>query len=566
MKKYWLEILTFTFIFAMLLNNLSPGITWMCTDSDGAHYILAAKYLTTAHHMSAPLYLLLGHLFLYIPLGTEAWRMGLMSVAGAMGCAVFIYLIVRHLIEHNIPNLVNDKILHRKTNIEKSRWYALISVLIFGGSALVMSQSIIIETYMLSTMCGVGGYYFALKKHWTWASVIIGLGLAIHPFLSFIAWAVLFISFKEMRNWKRYLVTIAFFAFYLYIPIVAHFNPNNDMWGNETSKGFFGGTIGMVIMLTGGLSVWDMPKRLIDTILILMASFGFGIVPMIWYFIKSKTWRSSLLWLTLIPIIYFAINLAAETYVYLVVAIAFGSIVIGLGLSKLKWQWMVATCLVAVGLFGFNSFYFDIGNNLDPEMSAEKFYHEELSKIPDGDKFMGGGWNWAMVYLYNKQEGRDIIPISIDAITDSNYWDVLDRMDIQYDIWYPELHPELGLISRQGLMAQSIAKLNDGVWISKEIKPEVYQYAIEPAKGNEEYIGRWIGQEIEPGNWQWKPSNPWKYISGQLEVAEWHHILWSSTNAFYVISLAIYGWFVVWITVRFITKRRNAQKVVSKNE
>jgi hypothetical protein len=566
-KKYWIELLVFGGIFAVLLNNLSPEITWMNTDSDGAHYILAAKYLTTAHHMSAPLYLLLGHLFLYIPLGTEAWRMGLMSVLGSFGCAIFIYLIVRHLIEHNVPNLVNKVILRRNNPINKARWYALISVIVFGGSALVISQSIIIETYMLSTMCAVGGYYFALKKHWAWAGVVVGLGMAIHPFLSFISWAVMFFAFKEMRQWKHFLITVSFFAFYLYIPIVAHVNPNNDMWGNETSKGFFGGTLGMVMMLTGGIAMWDMPKRLIDTVLIVVYSVGLGIIPMVWYFIKQKTWRSSLLWLTLIPIAYFAINLAMETYVYGVVTIAFGSIVVGLGLSKLKWRWAIATLIIAIGLLGFNANYYDIGRTLDPEMSAEKFYHEELAKIPDGDKFMGGGWTWAMVYLYNREEGRNIIPISIDALTDSeNYWQVLDRMGIKYSKEFT--NPDEGLISRQGKIAQSIAELNDGVWIAKETKPEVYQYSIEPAKGNEAYIGRWIRQEIEPGNWQWKPSNPIKYISGELEVKEWNHVLWSSTNGFYVIGLGAIGWCFIWVSWNYIKqwkkKKENIDEVVKQ--
>ena len=89
-KKYWIEILVFSAIFGVLLNALAPVWTWMATDSDGAHYTMAAKYLTVAHHMSAPLYLLMGHLFLWLPVSTEAWRMGLMSVLGTMGRVVFI--------------------------------------------------------------------------------------------------------------------------------------------------------------------------------------------------------------------------------------------------------------------------------------------------------------------------------------------------------------------------------------------------------------------------------------------------------------------------------------------
>jgi len=169
----------------------------------------------------------------------------------------------------------------------------------------VISQSTIIETYTLATMCGVVAYYLVIKQKWAWANVSLGIGLAVHPFLAFIAWAVLFIAKKEMRNWKRYMITIAFFAFYMYIPLVSMFGDAPQIWGNEEAGGFFGGTLGMAMMLTGGLSMWDMPKRLMDTILILVVSFGVGIIPMVWYFIKQKTWRQSLLWLVLIPVIYF---------------------------------------------------------------------------------------------------------------------------------------------------------------------------------------------------------------------------------------------------------------------
>jgi hypothetical protein len=545
MKKYWFEIVIFAIIGFILVLDTPDGITWMNTDSDGAHYILAAKYLTTAHHMSAPLYLLLGHLFLYLPFGTEAWRMGLLSVVGTMGCAVFIYLIVRHLLA------------------EKSgaKWYAVISVLVFGGSALVISQSTIIETYTLSMMCGVGGYYFALKKRWAWASVIVGCGLAVHPFLAFIAWAVLFIAFKEMRHWKRFGVTILFFLFYLYIPIVAQVNPNNDMWGNETASGLFGGTLGMVLMHTGGIAIWDLPKRIIDDLFILVVSFGLGIVPLVWYFIKQRTWKSALLWLVLIPFVYVITDLAQQVVVYLIVGVAFGSIAVGLGLSKLNIRWAWAVGLVAIGLLGFNANYFDIGRTLDPEMSAVKFYND-LDRIPDGEYFMGGGWTWSMVYLYNREEGRDIIPVSIDALPDKTYGSVLDRMGIKYDKMLLPLDSNYSYISIQGKIAKSIAEMNEGVWIAKETKPEVYQYVIEPAKGNEAYIGRWIGQEIEAGNWKWKPSNPWSYVSGALEVKEWHHILWANRNAQMqrILPLLFIGGMFVYLLMIVVRNMRRNEK------
>ncbi len=535
-KRYWLEVIVFAVILGATLNALAPNFTWVNTDSDGAHYTLAAKYLTTAHHMSAPLYLLLGRLFLFIPFNTEAWRMGLMSVLGAMGSVIFIYLILGHLLKDN----------------PKARLYAIVSCLVFGGSALVISQSTIIETYALATMCGVGAYYFALKQRWIWTSVMLGLGLAIHPLLAFIVWVVLFVAYREMRNWKRYGTTILFFSFYLYIPIVKLVGNDLGMWGNTTPSGFFEGTAGMVMMLVGGLSVWDFPKRVIDTILILLISFGLGIIPLVWYFIRTRKWKHHLLWLILIPIIFFVINMATPTYVYMLPSIAFGSIAVGLGLSRMRKEWAFVVLAIAVGLLGFNGWYFDIGNHLDPDMSAMKFY-KDLSIIPDGDKFMGNGWTWAMVYVYNKEEGRNIIPISMDALPSDEYLGILDKEGIKY-----EKSDSDSYITKQGEVSVSIANLNDGVWIAKETKPEVYQYEIVPAKGNEDYIGRWIGQEITP-EWKWKPSNPWKFISGALEVSEWHHILWSNRSMLHVMTYGMLGYGAWWCLIKILKRRKAGQ-------
>ncbi|KKN79339.1 hypothetical protein LCGC14_0341210 [marine sediment metagenome] len=544
MRKYWLEIIVFGVIGAVLINNLAPNITWMNTDSDGAHYVLAAKYMLVSHHTSAPLFLLLGRLFLFLPFGTEAWRMGLISVFATTGGAIFIYLIVRRLVD--------------------KRFYAMISALVFGGSALVISQSTIVETYALSTCFMLGAYYFSIKKQWLLVAVMIGLLWAVHTLFAVILWGVLLISHKELRDVILVGVTLLFLLFYLYIPISTAVNGDLGMWGNTTLSGFFQNSFGVFTMLTGGLAVVDFPKRILDTLGILGVSLGLGLV-IIGVYIKrlKRRWRSSLIWLFLIPVVWFAVNLAQQTYVYMMPSIGFGAIMVGLGLSKMKKVWVVATLVVAIGLMGFNAHYFDIGRTLDTEMSAVKFYEEELPKIPDGDYFMAGGWTWAMTYLYNKEENRYIIPISIDALSSREYWVVLDDMGIKYDRNLLPLDSNMGYITKQGKMALSIIELNEGVWIAKETKPEVYQYTIELAKGNEAYIGRWIGQEVKP-EWRWKPSNPYKFVSGELEVEEWHHILWVRNatglgQMLFVIVFGIYGYGVYFVMMR-LWKRKQQSK------
>jgi hypothetical protein len=465
--------------------------------------------------------------------------MGLISVIATVGASILIYLIVKQLL----------------FNKPKARWYGLIASIIYGGSALTISQSTIIESYALSTCLMLLAYYFSLKRKWVGTSVAIGLIWATHTLFAWILWIVLLIKHRELRAIPLVLLTLAFLSFYLYIPITTAINGDLGMWGNTTPKGFLVNNVGVFLMLSGGLSLWDMPKRILDTIAMLGVSLGLGLVVLAYHFIKGKTVRNHLLWLFLIPVIWFAINLSPETYVYMLPSIAFGAVVVGAALSKLNKVWVLATCVVAVGLLGFNANYFDIGRTLDAEMSAEKFYHEELAKIPDGEYFMGGGWTWAMVFLYNKEEVRNIIPISTDVFPSGEYLDKLEYQGIKF-----RRSDAQSQITLQGEVALSIAELNEGVWIAKETKPEVYQYEIVPARGNEDYITRWAGEEIQPGDWKWKPSNPWKFIDGSLEVSQWHHILWSSTNAFYVISLGIYGWFVVWIAVKLWRRKKHAKQ------
>jgi hypothetical protein len=541
-RKYWLEVLTIGAIFAGLLICNNPDMTWINTDSDGAHYILAAKYLTTAHHMSQPLYILIGNLFLRIPLGTDAWRMGLISVLATTIACTYIYLSVRQLLKNNT----------------KARLYGIVAALVYGGSCLVITQSTIVETMPLAVMAGVIAYYYHLKGRYTVASIFCGIGLAVHPFLGFIVWAVLWVGSKQIRSKKNTIITILFFLFYLYIPIVKAVNPGATiMWGNDTAEGFFAGTYGMVSMLVGGLSIYDLPKRILDTMGIVGISFTIGMIPLVWYFIKRHTYKDKLFWLILIPIGFFMINLSAETFVYMIVSVAFGAIAIGVGLSKLHINWSYATGAILLIVMVVNFNMYDIGRTLDPNLSAHKFYTEELPKIKDGEIYMGGGWTWAIVYLYNHENGTNIIPVCTDTLPADNYLDILEEQGINLqrtdsDNW----------IEQQWLVARSIAELNDNVWIAKETVPSSYEYEVVRAVDNTELFTRWLGQDKDVV-WNFTPSNPYRFITGSLQVDEWKFILWSNRNCLFFIVVGGLCYMIGHYGQKFINEKT---KIKTKKE
>lgn len=538
LKRYWAELLVFGAVFGVLLMCNLPAMTWINTDSDGAHYILSAKYMQVAHNMSQPLFLLLGRLFLYLPLGTEAWRMGLISVLATTGCTVLIYKVIRWHLADN----------------PRVKFYALTASLIYGGSALVISQSTIIETYALATMLSVWAYYMSLQKRWLFTSILLGVGLAVHSGLTAFCWIVLFIANKEMRHWKWVLTTGSFLSFYLYIPIVGLLGNSLSMWGNETLEGFTKNNAGTMMMLAGGLAILDLPKRILNTIGILGVSLGLGFIIIIWHYIRLKTLRNSLLWLMLIPILYYGANLAPETYVYLLPAIAYGAIVVGIGVSKLHIRWGYAVLFVALALMAFNANYFDIGRTLDPNLSAQRFYDEELPKIKDGEIYLGGGWTWAIVYLYNKEENRNIIPICTDILPSQEYLAMVEAKGINLVRTDSE-----SPVDKQWLVAKSIAVNNPNVWIARETVPSEFQYEIVPAKGNMDLIERWLGYEKTP-TMSWKPSNPYHYITGALEVSDWKFILMSNHNCRLVFSFGTFSLFIYWLILRAFGKRKKGIK------
>jgi hypothetical protein len=537
LKRYWLEILVFGGIAAVLFIDMAPNFTWMNTDSDGMHYVYAAGNLMPAHKGSAPLYLLLGHLFLYLPFGTEFWRMALISVLSGIAGSVLIYLIIKQKLPDN----------------KYSRYYGLVGALIYGGSALAISQNTIVESYPLVTAVCLAIYYMCLKQKWLTASILIGVAGAIHP-TSILISIPLLIAYKELRNWKRLAIMASFILFYLYIPLT---NRPPYMWNTPNSEGgalgFVGDTISTALMLTGNLAVSDMPKRILDVGGLLLLNFAvIGIYPLIKAFDK-KWWKTILFWLMAVPALYYGIDLAPQTYVYLQPTIAFGAIAIGIGLSKLNKKWLVAVASCAVVLLGFNANYFDIGRTLDPNMSAVKYYEEELPKIGDGQILMPQyGWEWAAIYLYNKNENHNIIPVCVDTLVSPAYQDMLTEQGIKFADDNNE-----DRLSRQNYIAISIAELNDNVWTTRVTDAATYGcevVSLENIKPPE--VAAFVAKysDVVAGELHWKPSNPYDIITGAIEVSQWKFITLSSHNAFYLISLAIYGYGLVWIIFAIIKK------------
>ena len=534
LKEYWPGLVAVIGVFVILLMDCLPDVTWINTDSDGPHYVFSAQYLFPAHKTSAPLYLLVGHAFMWIPFGTEAWRYGLLSVLSSTVSAWYVYLLAKHY--------------------TSNRWASAIASAVFGTSAIVISQSTIIDSYAFVTMFGVMGWYYALKGRWLIASLVFGCGIAVHHIIA-IPLVVALVYFKPLRNWKRLLTMGAFLAFYLYIPLT---NRPPYMWHQPNSAlagDFLGDNLSTLLMLFGGISVWDLPKRLLDTLALVAVGFGIAFIPMVRGLWSKKWYRNPLAWLVLLPVLYFATDLAPQTWVYLIIAVPFGAVVAAIGLQGAKRAVLIGVT-VFTAIFGlYNAQTFDIGRTLDPELSAVQF-RTELDKVKDGDILLAKqGWEWAVVYPYNMDNGRDIISICVSTLPGANYRkDNLDANGIKYEV------PVTSKVDTSVEIAESIVALNPDkvLWTTLATDPATYGAKIVPAtKG---VFGQPTSGVTNPVV-KWQPSNPYDFYTGAIEVNEWTYILWSNWSMQTVFMLAVISYSPFWIIPRLV-KRFHIKKAV----
>ena len=562
-KRYWLEILVFGGVFSILVWACAGNLTWLMCDSDGTEYVMDSLYFYPAHHTSAPLYLLMGHVFLWIPFGELYWRMSFMSACFTLGSMIFIYLIIRHYIIEN-----------------RGRYWGLIAAVIFGGSALAFSQAIIVQTFAVVTFFSIAAFYFVLKKRWAWASAMIGMGVVTHH-LMLLTWLALFIFNRELRvhiqwnfakfpyvkisNYWHFLITCSFALCYLYVPLSIMFTDQPNMWGNTSVGGFFTVNWAVFSMLVGKISIWDLPKRIFDTFGVLGISLGFALIPIVWWAWNKKFWKNQLFWLFSLPIIYQIGNMCPQTMKYMEASIAWGAIIACVWLAQKNIKWLNILMVISAVAILFTSAYKLNIKNLDPELSATKFYQEEIPKIPDYGIFISqDAWVWEEIYLYNKQHDTHIVAISVPTLPAEIYRNMLleqgvNVIDTMPDVYVGESNSH-ELNEKQISIAIYIIEHNDNVFTSRSTDPSTYGAKVVPAKENKDIILQWLGEKEVNPEVQWKPSNPYSSLSGDIEVEQWRFIVQSNKHAMWLLTLAIGGYMCVIFSWKAIESFRKKKK------
>jgi hypothetical protein len=209
----------------LYVSTMAPTVT----SEDSGELITAAYTLGIAHPPGYPLWCILGKLFTFIPLGSVAWRVNLLSaVLGAVSVGLLA--------------LVTDRFARHGR-------LALTAALLFAVGRDFWSQCVIAEVYTLNVLFIVLLLWLllrfedALKLRWLYLAVFrVGLGLTAHSTMGPLA--VLFLAWLFLRHlylFLRPLLLVNLLAAFLlglsvilYLPIRSATDPVMD-WGKPES-------------------------------------------------------------------------------------------------------------------------------------------------------------------------------------------------------------------------------------------------------------------------------------------------------------------------------------------
>lgn len=211
------------------LLTLCPSVP----SGDGAEFVTAAHTMAVAHPSGYPLHTLLGKLFTFVPMGSIAWRVNLLSAVCDAGAALFIFLAVARL--------------------TANRWAAAFAACIFAFSPLVWRYAVIAEVFPLNNLFVAALLYLAVRfrqeqrKSLAYAGAfILGLGLSNHHALLFygvpLSMWILWIGRKELWNPKSIGILVGLYALgfapYSYL-LIAGSHERLASWGDTGTVGGF---------------------------------------------------------------------------------------------------------------------------------------------------------------------------------------------------------------------------------------------------------------------------------------------------------------------------------------
>lgn len=204
----------------LYVRTLAPGLLL----GDSSEFQTLSYTLGIAHNTGYPIYLLLGKLFTYLPVGDVAYRVNLLSAVCAAAALAVVYL---------MGLLLTGR-----------RWLSLTGALLLMVNALYWWQAVIAEVYTPAAAFTGGVLFFVLlwgqsrrPAHLFTAGMLGGLSLGVHLLTALAAPAILIyllIKRADRQAWKAALLggLIGFLIFVLSFVALDAYNHPTGMTAN----------------------------------------------------------------------------------------------------------------------------------------------------------------------------------------------------------------------------------------------------------------------------------------------------------------------------------------------
>ena len=199
--RLWLGLIVFAGSLAVYLLTL-PHTIYL---GDSAEYIASAATLGIPHPPGNPGYVLLAHLFTWLPFSTLPWRVGVLSAASASVGLLLFYRILASLIRR----------LGTRLSAGWIYGFAAASALVLGFSPIFWSQALMAKPYALAFAVSMAILALLLKfiaddrDGFVLAALLLaGAGATVHEMILLIApinilWVYLWVNGRRAGNFWR---------------------------------------------------------------------------------------------------------------------------------------------------------------------------------------------------------------------------------------------------------------------------------------------------------------------------------------------------------------------------